>query len=422
MTFEVDNSPEGLVQQAEDLLNFNNEKVLKLYLQAYESEEADESLKAKIITRALPVAATLGDEEQTKDLIIKLFDAYNNKLIDDFGFEETLRDVLSKVQTSESGTKAFISLVSAKLNVERFTNLYIDIRLRECDLALAFADYPKAREIIQELIQYCPYPPDPKDSFMVKAAIRILVFQIDLADTDNDEKAMFEAYENAKDFPTTALDNRQKAILLKIEGLKAYRTNNIVDARTKFFEAFKLFESAGSEKRISCIPYFGLATMLLHEKINALKMPELIHYQGHPLVAPIAQLLDAYQDSDIVTFNQRTPSALAVFQNDPLYKEKIEEIRQFVLQKAVISLCAIYNRVKIDYLAEIFKSDPVEVKDIVLHLILDQRINALLENDSGILNVYPLQTESTQLAGLDALISKSEASVKAFLKRSTIKI
>jgi COP9 signalosome complex subunit 2 len=172
---------------------------------------------------------------------------------------------------------------------------------------------------------------------LCRSAIRILVLQIEVCDNDvrlrgddGAERRMFQYFEQASELPTAALNVRQVGVLKRLEGIKSIRDGQYSKGRVLLWEAFRIFNEAGMEKRVHCLQYCALAAMLAEEKIGVFQA-EAMPMASHPLCAPISQLMNAYLGRDIVEFNAKIDSVVKSFYNKELYKNLINKIRTYVL-------------------------------------------------------------------------------------------
>jgi COP9 signalosome complex subunit 2 len=69
-----------------------------------------------------------------------------------------------------------------------------------------------------------------------------------------------------------------------------------------FFEAFKNYDEAGSSRRLACLRYLVLASMLAQSEIDPFGAPETKPYRTHPDVTAMTALVAAYQRSAILEF------------------------------------------------------------------------------------------------------------------------
>ena len=92
-------------------------------------------------------------------------------------------------------------------------------------------------------------------------------------------------------------------------------------------QAFKNYDEAGSLRRIQCLKYLVLATMLMESDVDPFDAQEAKPYRQDPDVLAMTNLVDAYQRNNIAEFektlkNNRRTSVM----DDPFISNYIEDL------------------------------------------------------------------------------------------------
>lgn len=414
-------TPEGKYAVAKESMGFDDDKAITLFQEVYRGD-APKKLRTKAIKNAAATIALRHIPDEITTILTEILQYYEDNILDDYSCTNIINKMKNNVLSSEECLEVFLQFATEKLNRNTQINLFLDLKLIQAETKMKYQDYSKAREMLQEAEQYCPIPPDPNDYQMCRSAIRILILHIEFADFDNKEEAMFDYYDQAIKIPKSSLNQRQEAVILQIQGLKLLKEYNFKEARSKFYDAFKKFDEAGSDKRIKCLPYWALSAMLEHETISIFMSPEVMHFTAHPVVAPISQLNEAYQINDIVLFNKRLPSAQKVFNNHKFYSKLLDDIRSYVLSGAIMKYTQAFSKVDIAYMAKDLDSKEEEVKNIVFNLILRGRLNGLVEADTNLLIMQKPQKVSPQLLNISELIQSMNKIVDGMITKTAIKI
>ena len=69
-------------------------------------------------------------------------------------------------------------------------------------------------------------------------------------------------------------------------------------------QAFKNYDEAGSLRRIQCLKYLVLATMLMESDVDPFDAQEAKPYRQDPDVLAMTNLVDAYQRNNIAEFEK----------------------------------------------------------------------------------------------------------------------
>src|SRR2546430_394984 len=113
---------------------------------------------------------------------------------------------------------------------------------------------------------------------------------------------------------------------------------------------------------------------------------EAHRYKNDPRIAAMTDLVDAYQRDDIHSYE-------SVLQNnkdllsDPFIAENIDEVTRNMRTKAVLKLIAPYTRFTLAFIAKQLKITVAEVQDILSFLIVDKKVKAKINQQSGTVEV-----------------------------------
>jgi COP9 signalosome complex subunit 2 len=102
------------------------------------------------------------------------------------------------------------------------------------------------------------------------------------------------------------------------------REQEFEKAHTDFFEAFKNYDESGSTRRTTCLKYLVLANMLMKSAINPFDSQEAKPYKNDPEILAITNLVSAYQNNDINTFEYILKSNQKSIMEDTFIREHIE--------------------------------------------------------------------------------------------------
>lgn len=70
------------------------------------------------------------------------------------------------------------------------------------------------------------------------------------------------------------------------------------------WQAFKSYDEAGAVRRIQCLKYLVLATMLMESAVDPFDAQEAAPYKQDPEVLAMTNLVAAYQQNDIMGFER----------------------------------------------------------------------------------------------------------------------
>lgn len=318
-----------------------------LFYEVYCDSRSDNELKGKCLSAAADCISQVGETERIGACLSDILDALNDQIIDTNLCGKIIRIMRDNLMHNEEAYTAFLNQVMEIIDANNQLQLYIDLKLRQAELALKKAEYQQAQDYLNEARGYISIPPDPKDEKMCDFAFRILLFSIGICElSTKDEKQVFQYYDQIKNINHTS-DDQQKAVLFKIEGQMALHDDDYLPAAEKFYQAFTLFEQARDQK-LRCLPFFALSIMLLppeaqiqrNDPRTLFASGQIIPYYNNPIVAPMKQLLDAYYKVDYLEFLTKLEFAKKYFQSDladPQYTYDLLEICRKKLLRIYIS-------------------------------------------------------------------------------------
>merc|ERR1711957_348007 len=110
-------------------------------------------------------------------------------------------------------------------------------------------------------------------------------------------------------------------------------------ARNDFFEAFKNYDEAGVQRRVQCLKYLVMSTMLTNSDINPFDSQEAKPYKNDPEIIAMTNLVAAYMHNEIREFEKIIKQNARTVMGDPFIKLYIEDllknIRTQVLLKVI---------------------------------------------------------------------------------------
>ena len=113
-------------------------------------------------------------------------------------------------------------------------------------------------------------------------------------------------------------------VIRECGGKMHLREQEFEKAHTDFFEAFKNYDESGSTRRTTCLKYLVLANMLMKSAINPFDSQEAKPYKNDPEILAITNLVSAYQNNDINTFESILKSNQKSIMEDTFIREHIE--------------------------------------------------------------------------------------------------
>lgn len=139
-------------------------------------------------------------------------------------------------------------------------------------------------------------------------------------------------------------------------------------------------------QRIQVLKYVVLTTMLMGSDINPFDSQETRSYRENAQIVVMTDLVDAFQRDDIAKYEltlRKNPDVLA----DPFIAENIDQVTRDMRTKGVLRLVAPYTRFSFKFISKQLEITDEEAQDIIGFLILDQKLQATIDQTSGTVEV-----------------------------------
>ena len=220
-------------------------------------------------------------------------------------------------------------------------------------------------------------------------SMEIYALQIQLYSRQRDHKNLRQTFEKAMSVRGGIPHPRTLALIQELGGKMHMESKQYEAAGKTFFQAFKSYDEAGDPSRLKCLQYLVLASMLGTSSINPFDSQEARPYRDDPEIVAMTNLVQAFQDNDIHSFEAilQSKQGKRMLNHDEFIRlhltDLLRTIRTQVLQKVLrpysrISLAALASR----HLNNISVPD---VESLLVQLILDGTLQAKIDKTSGVL-------------------------------------
>lgn len=177
-------------------------------------------------------------------------------------------------------------------------------------------------------------------------------------------------------------------------------------AQVDFFEAFKNYDEAGSPQRTQVLKYLVLAHMLMGSDIDPFDSQEAKPYKNDHQIQAMTSLVSAYQRREVHEAEKVIRENKSTIMNDPFIREHIDEVLRSLRTQWIIDIIKPYTRIEVAYLARVsiyemplgyrqltddkrwctkqqLSISSEEVEEILVSLILDERIRGKIDQVTG---------------------------------------
>jgi COP9 signalosome complex subunit 2 len=378
---------ENKYYNAKQLKADNPEEAVSEFLgvPALEPEKGDWGFKG--LKQAIKLEFQLGRYEDAvehyKELLTYVKSAvtrnYSEKSINN------MLDYIEKGSDDQRAGKCMEEFYSLTLNSFQSTNnerLWLKTNVKLAKLWLDKKDYTQLSKKLRELHRACQKEDGTDDPAKGTYSLEVYAIEIQMYAETRNNKRLKALYQRALTVRSAVPHPKIMGIIRECGGKMHMSEENWKEAQSDFFESFKNYDEAGSMQRIQVLKYLVLTTMLMRSTINPFDSQETKPYKNDPRISVMTDLVDAYQRDDI----QQYESILKENQDvlaDPFIAENIDEVSRNMRTKAVLKLIAPYSRFTLAFVAKQIRISISEVQDILGVLIVDRKLNAKINQESG---------------------------------------
>jgi len=302
-----------------------------------------------------------------------------------------ITSILDNVTSNATDTDLVLEMydIALKQMKGKNENLWFKTRLKLAQRMFDKAIYNKLQPILQELEESCLGPEGKEDPKKANQLLDVYALAIQMYMEQKDRKKTKEIYEKGFEVSrrNPGILNSKLAIFHFVGGKLNMESNDWERAYTAFFEAFNFFEEAGSKFKIPCLKYIVLSNMLTNSTINPFNSPDTLNLKNNAEIKPMADLLDAYQHKEINRFEKILKENKKVITGDPFIAQFVNPVLREMRTQVLLQLIQPYTRVTIPYISKKLNVPPAEVQDLLVFLILDNKIEGQIDQINQLLQV-----------------------------------
>jgi len=227
--------------------------------------------------------------------------------------EKAINNVLNLVSSDTTNLKVLekvysVTITKLKNDVSN-DRLWFNTKIKLGSLYCDISDLKKLAEIIKELKKWCCSEDGTEDKKKSSQLLDVFVLEIQMYTVEYDRKKLKELYDRCMQILSGAvvLNPRNTGIIRECGGKMNMRDKSYKLAYGDFFEAFKSYDEAGNIKRIRCLKYLVMASMLNSEsetEVNPFEANEVKPYKNHPDIEPMGNLINHFQKSKLIDFER----------------------------------------------------------------------------------------------------------------------
>uniref|UniRef100_A0A0N5AFY3 COP9 signalosome complex subunit 2 n=1 Tax=Syphacia muris TaxID=451379 RepID=A0A0N5AFY3_9BILA len=377
------------------------EKVLEL-----ETEKGEWGFKA--LKQMVKITFATGDYDSMIGYYKQLLTYIKNAVTKNYS-EKSINAILDYISTSKQMDllQTFYETTLEALKVAKNERLWFKTNTKLGKLYFDRKEFTKLEKIVKQLRASCKNELGEEDQKKGTQLLEIYALEIQMYTEQKNNKALKALYEQSLRVKSAIPHPLIMGVIRECGGKMHLREGQFEKAHTDFFEAFKNYDESGSSRRSNCLKYLVLANMLIKSDINPFDSQEAKPFRADPEIVAMNKLVGAYQNNDLVEFENVLKENRKAIMADPFIREHIEELLTNIRTQVLAHVCSPYSRVTLSHLAKELRIDLDEVKSLLSELILDGTLSASIDEINGVLltNSEPAMPRE---AALESLIKELE--------------
>jgi COP9 signalosome complex subunit 2 len=371
------------------------EEDINAAIKGYEKVVSMETEKGEWGFKALKKLTKLYFQQNNGRKVIEKFRSlmdYTKSAVTSNYSEKGINSVLDAVSLGKDIglTEELFTVALHALKEQKNERVWFRTNLKLGKLLFDADEFQKLAKILKELHRSCENEAGEDDQKKGSQLVDIYALEIQMYTATKDNKKLKELYHKALEIKSAIPHPRIMGIIRECGGKMHMREKEWEKSHTDFFEAFKNYDEAGSPRRIQCLKYLVLANMLMLSEINPFDSTEAKPYKNDAEIVAMNALVSAYERNDIKSFEKILKENKKTILDDPFMRDYIDDLLRNIRTQVLLKILTPYTKIRVPFLALELNITAKEVEDLMVSLILDNKIrgridqvNQMLELDSS---------------------------------------
>ncbi|KAI8369719.1 PCI domain-containing protein [Blakeslea trispora] len=290
--------------------------------------------------------------------------------------EKSINNILDFVSSADNMAfmEQFYQITLDSLVEIKNERLWMKTNLKLAKLWLDRKEYGRLQKILKQLHTACQKDDGTDDQRKGTQLLEILALEIQMYTETKNNKKLKELYQQCLSVKSAIPHPRIMGVIRECGGKMHMSEKQWDAAQTDFFESFKNYDEAGSPQRIQVLKYLVLANMLTESQINPFDSQETKPYKNDKEIEAMTNLVSAYQRKEINEFEHILKVNKNAIMGDPFIQAYIDDVLKTIQTQVLIKLIKPYTSIGIDFISKQLNIQAEQVEELLVSLILDDRI------------------------------------------------
>jgi len=321
---------------------------------------------------------------------------YSKSAVTSNSSEKALNTILDTISTSKDLNliELVFNIALQNLKTQGNDRVWFRTNLKLGKLLYDADEHAKLARILKDLHKSCQLDNGEDDPKKGSQLVDIYALEIQMHTATKNNKKLKELYHKSLEIKSAIPHPRIMGVIRECGGKMNMREKEWEKAYNDFFEAFKNYDEAGSPKKIQCLKYLVLANMLMLSEINPFDSTEAKPYKTDTEILAMTNLVSAYERSDIKSFEKILKDNKRTILDDPFIRDYIDDLLKNIRTQVLLKILTPYTKIRIPFLSQELNITPKDVEDLMVGLILDNKIRGRIDQVNQL-----LELESTKSSG-----------------------
>ncbi|XP_023019020.1 COP9 signalosome complex subunit 2 [Leptinotarsa decemlineata] len=353
----------------------------------------------KALKQLVKINFQLKNYGETMKKYKELLGYINNAVTKNHG-EKSINSILDYTSTSKDIEllQNFYETTLSALKNAKNDRLWFKTNTKLGKVYLERGEFTKVANIIRQLWQTCNPNAHEIDPHKGTQLLEIYALEIQMYTEQKNHKQLKELYERSLKVRSAIPHPLIMSVIRECGGKMHLRSGDYEKAYTDFFEAFKNYDEAGNPRRVNCLKYLILTSMLLKSAINPFDSQEAKPYKNEPEIKAMTDLILAFQNNDMKDFERIFQENKESLMGDPFIHEHIADLLKHVRTKVLLILVKPYKNIKLSFISKELGISVEEVESLLVSCILDGCIEGRIDQIKQILVTRPKACDDKYVA------------------------
>lgn len=207
-------------------------------------------------------------------------------------------------------------------------------------------------------------------------------------------------------------------------GIIAAEEKDYKTAYSYFYEGFEGFQSLSDPRAVANLKYMLLCKIMsgnADDVAGIVNGSISLKYSG-PEVTAMLTVAKAHSERSLEAFEKTLAEFKAQLSDDPIVHAHLNALYNTLKEQNLLRLIEPFSRVEIAHVAKLIKLDIDDVESKLSQMILDKKLNGILDQGAGCLVVFDdMPLSKTYQTSLDTLVNMGNVVDSLFDKASTLR-